>query len=533
MGRSLVASAIRPPGAWRRCWSACRAFGRALPRRRQPISVEIVTETAQPQAFAAAAQGAAGRHRAGAAARRRPTPARRRRRPRRSSRSRSPPPPPPPPPPKVAEPAAGAAAASAAAAQGGGAQARAATAEAGRGRRRRHPSRSRPSRRSRPAPEKPARRQRRAAPDKPADVAKAEPKPDKPPTPPAPKQEESDFDALLRSVEQTPKRVQAPDKRDGKGTGDVPAAPASPARRRWRRSTPRCWPRTSAGRSRPAGTSRSAAQGIGGLRAELNIVMGPDGGIQSVVPMDAARMANDPCSAPSPKAPCARSAPARRSSCPRSPIRYGATSSSTSTRRGWRDERRQARAAGCCWAVPLPSRRRSLCGAGGHGAAAVDITRAWSSRSRSPSARSAGDSPAAQRSGPTIAAGDHQRSRRLRPVRRASTAAPTSRRPTSCAARRASPTGARSTPRRWSAARSQAPPGGLLAVEFRLWDVFAGEQMRGLRFDAPGRPVAADRAQDRRRDLRAADRRARLFRHPDHLCRRDRRRPPAAPSAWR
>ena len=24
-----------------------------------------------------------------------------------------------------------------------------------------------------------------------------------------------------------------------------------------------------------------------------------------------------------------------------------------------------------------------------------------------------------------------------------------------------------------------------MAVEFRLWDVFAGEQMRGLRFDAP------------------------------------------------
>ena len=30
-----------------------------------------------------------------------------------------------------------------------------------------------------------------------------------------------------------------------------------------------------------------------------------------------------------------------------------------------------------------------------------------------------------------------------------------------------------------------SPPGGLMAVEFRLWDVFAGEQMRGLRFDAP------------------------------------------------
>jgi TolB protein len=32
---------------------------------------------------------------------------------------------------------------------------------------------------------------------------------------------------------------------------------------------------------------------------------------------------------------------------------------------------------------------------------------------------------------------------------------------------------------------AQANPGGPLGVEFRLWDVFAGEQMRGLRFDAP------------------------------------------------
>jgi TolB protein len=31
----------------------------------------------------------------------------------------------------------------------------------------------------------------------------------------------------------------------------------------------------------------------------------------------------------------------------------------------------------------------------------------------------------------------------------------------------------------------QGNPGGLVGVEFRLWDVFAGEQMRGLRFDAP------------------------------------------------
>ena len=37
-----------------------------------------------------------------------------------------------------------------------------------------------------------------------------------------------------------------------------------------------------------------AAQGIGGLKVELNIVMGPDGGIQSVVPVDAARAGRDP-----------------------------------------------------------------------------------------------------------------------------------------------------------------------------------------------------------------------------------------------
>ena len=31
----------------------------------------------------------------------------------------------------------------------------------------------------------------------------------------------------------------------------------------------------------------------------------------------------------------------------------------------------------------------------------------------------------------------------------------------------------------------QAEPGAPMGVEFRLWDVFAGEQMRGLKFDAP------------------------------------------------
>ena len=37
-----------------------------------------------------------------------------------------------------------------------------------------------------------------------------------------------------------------------------------------------------------------AAQGVGGLRAELNIVLGQDGSVQSVTATDAARMGSDP-----------------------------------------------------------------------------------------------------------------------------------------------------------------------------------------------------------------------------------------------
>ena len=112
----------------------------------------------------------------------------------------------------------------------------------------------------------------------------------------------------------------------------------------------------------------------------------------------------------------------------------------------------------------------------------VDITRGVVEPIPSPSA----PSPAPRR--PTASRG--RRSPRWWPptskapaCSRSSTGAPTSSRPRSCA-----------TPRfaDWRQINAQAlvaggrsDPGGQLGVDFRLWDVFAGEQMRGLRFDAP------------------------------------------------
>ena len=125
-------------------------------------------------------------------------------------------------------------------------------------------------------------------------MAKVEPKPEKPPTPPAPKQDESDFDALLRSVEQTPKRVQAPEKRDGKGAAPAAGGTSQPGKAQVAQINPSLLAATISRQITPCWNIPVAAQGIGGLRAELNIVMGPDGGVQSVVPMDAARMASDP-----------------------------------------------------------------------------------------------------------------------------------------------------------------------------------------------------------------------------------------------
>ena len=125
-------------------------------------------------------------------------------------------------------------------------------------------------------------------------MAKVEPKPEKPKTPPAPKEEASDFDALLRSVEKTPKQVKAPEKREGKGTAAAAGGTGQPGAAKVAQINPSLLAASISRQITPCWNIPVAAQGIGGLRVELNIVMGPDGGIQSVVPVDAARMGRDP-----------------------------------------------------------------------------------------------------------------------------------------------------------------------------------------------------------------------------------------------
>jgi outer membrane biosynthesis protein TonB len=285
MGRSLVVSAILHLGLTALV-VLFALFTREVPLAETPISVEIVTETAQPRpsslppkAPPAASAPAPPREAATPAP---PSPA-----PKVEPKPepKAEPPPPPPPPPKVAETA---------------------------------PEPPPPPPKAEvPKPVPPPPKQAEAPPpppkpeppkpppakvveavkpkaDKPAEVAKAEPKPDKPPTPPAPKQADSDFDALLRSVEATPKRVQAPEKRDGKGTGDVLGGTGQEGPAQVAQINPSVLAASISRQITPCWNIPVAAQGIGGLRAELNIVMGPDGGIRTVAPTDAARMSSDP-----------------------------------------------------------------------------------------------------------------------------------------------------------------------------------------------------------------------------------------------
>ena len=131
-------------------------------------------------------------------------------------------------------------------------------------------------------------------PEKPAETAKAPPKPDKPKTPPAPVQADNDFDALLRSVEQTPKRVKATETRDGKGSATEAGGTGQPGTAKVAQINPSMLAASISRQITPCWNIPVAAQGIGGLRAELNIVLGSDGSVQSVAPTDAARMSRDP-----------------------------------------------------------------------------------------------------------------------------------------------------------------------------------------------------------------------------------------------
>ena len=287
MGRSLVASAILHLGL-AALVVLFSLFVAEAPVTETPISVEIVTETAQPKPSplppkAPPAATAPAPPREAATPAPPPPPPKVEAKPEPKAE-----PPPPPAPPKVAEtapepppplhrhprPRR---------------RCRSQRHRRSRPKPRRRRSRIRPSRRRRKRPSRysPSRTSRRKSP-------RSEPKPEKPPTPPAPKQAESDFDALLRSVEDTPKRVQAPEKRDGKGTSAAQGGTSQPGAAQVAQINPSVLAASISRQITPCWNIPVAAQGIGGLRAELNIVMGPDGGIQTVAPTDAARMSSDP-----------------------------------------------------------------------------------------------------------------------------------------------------------------------------------------------------------------------------------------------
>jgi outer membrane biosynthesis protein TonB len=284
MGRAFLASAVMHVGL-AVLLVALTALGRELPVEGPPITVEILAEDAAPapsplppQAPPAAAAPQPPRQAAAPAPPPPPAP-----KVERAPEPEPPPPPPPPPPvaesrpkppkePEAPEPAP---------------EPKKAEAPAPK------PPKPAPAK---PKPEKVA-EPPKPRPEKPAEVAKAPPKPERspPPTPPAPKQAENDFDALLRSVERTPKRVQAAERREGKG--DAAAAVGGtlqPGAAQVAQINPSVLAASISRQITPCWNIPVAAQGIGGLRVELNIAMGPDGGIRSVVPVDAARMGRDP-----------------------------------------------------------------------------------------------------------------------------------------------------------------------------------------------------------------------------------------------
>ena len=276
MRRSLAASAILHL-LLAAAVVAIGALGRELPPQDMPISVEIVSnaQLAQPSPLPPKAPVAAA---APKPAQQAATPAPRPPAPKAETKPEPEPPPtkaaakvePPPPEPKKAEP---------------------------------EPVPEKPKpvvEAPKPAPEKPKVAEAKPVetpkpqPEKPAETAKAPPKPDKPKTPPAPVQADNDFDALLRSVEQTPKRVKATETRDGKGSATEAGGTGQPGTAKVAQINPSMLAASISRQITPCWNIPVAAQGIGGLRAELNIVLGSDGSVQSVAPTDAARMSRDP-----------------------------------------------------------------------------------------------------------------------------------------------------------------------------------------------------------------------------------------------
>jgi outer membrane biosynthesis protein TonB len=282
---------------------ALATIGRDLPSEEMPISVEIVSETSEPApsplppAPPPAATAPTPPKEAATPAPPPPAPPEPEPEPEVAAREPEPPPPPPPPTPPPPPPKAEAPAPPP--------EPKRAEVPAPK------PEPPKPAEKPKPPEKKAAPEKPKPAPEKPKQVAekpkppaekpkpkpetaKAEPKPEKPKTPPAPKQEASDFDALLRSVEQTPKQVKAPEKTTAKGTAAAGGGTGQPGTAKVAQINPSLLAASISRQITPCWNIPVAAQGIGGLRVELNIVMGPDGSIQTVVPVDAARMGQDP-----------------------------------------------------------------------------------------------------------------------------------------------------------------------------------------------------------------------------------------------
>jgi outer membrane biosynthesis protein TonB len=142
---------------------------------------------------------------------------------------------------------------------------------------------------TKPTPPEPAK------PAKPVEVAKEEPaKKPTTPKPPTPEKAKVDFDALLASVEAQNKRVREPEKREARGVAAERGGTSSPGEARQAQANPSALIAAINDQVTPCWNIPLAAQGVGGLRAEVQIVLGPDGSARTVEAVDTARMASDP-----------------------------------------------------------------------------------------------------------------------------------------------------------------------------------------------------------------------------------------------
>ena len=477
MGRSFVASVVGH-AALAVLLVLLSSFGRELPSEENPITVEIVTELADPQPSPLAPKAPP--------AQTAPLP------------SRQAAAPAPPPPPKVEQTPEPKPAASASAS----AQGRASTT-------RRHPHPRRPSRRRRPNPCRRPSRRRSSRPLRPRRPNRSSPSrageagrgaqaqaretgrggQDRAQAGKAagPARPQAAGQRLRRLAAQRRADSTSASRHPTSATARAPAAAAGgtePAGQGAGRADQPLTARgdVSASRSRPAGTSRSRPRGSGACASSST-----SSWVRTVASSPWCRWTRPawptiPSFAPSPRAPCAPSAPARRSSCHRSPS-------------GMAEHHLQLRpvAAGRMSGIGT-TRRCALAGAAAFSAAValgpaalaqlrVDITKGVVQPVPIAVSPFSGDSPAAQDRGAAIAQVISADLDALRPVRvldRGGYIRP----PDDARPARASRTGARSTRRPWSPAPWPEPQVGL-AVEFRLWDVFAGEQLRGVRFDRP------------------------------------------------